>query len=408
MPHDPHGHGHGHDDDHDHGDDVPIETDLHVAREALADRDLTHAAHHVAAVAAKDPEHPELPALLDALMQATEDPLSLVPLEEGVFYGTVALHAAMLARLGDTSEAVGLLLQAQAVKPGIRYVPWAERWLGTQQARAALELPTVFAGVTQCLRHDGLTRQLLPLLRKLVAERPPEATLAFVAARALRTTGNVDEAIAVAHRAHAEARGYMTGIALAMALKAKGDLDGAVAAYRDALALQPEDVAARRDIGDLELGRGRWDSALAAYEEVLAIDPRDDWALPSAAYVRVVRGGEGSEAALAKLRELAAAGSRRARDLRGELPHAELVAGRHGGARGGAPGRGGAHTRDHLVDRAAERDPRARRDGARVRQGGVVPGRVRGDPRARPAPSARSRRARRLGVRRDDGAPGPP
>ena len=75
-----------------------------------------------------------------------------------------------------------------------------------------------------------------------------------------------------------------------MALRAKDDLPGAVAAYQEALTLRPDDVTARLDLADLYGEAGDHARAHALYEDVLARAPDHPWALPSALFARLEAG----------------------------------------------------------------------------------------------------------------------
>ncbi|MEQ1505752.1 MAG: hypothetical protein ABMB14_26190, partial [Myxococcota bacterium] len=65
------------------------EMDAAVARAAIADGDLAHAAHHVAAALASDPVRADLTALVDVLTAASGGraaALALYPLEGGTWF----------------------------------------------------------------------------------------------------------------------------------------------------------------------------------------------------------------------------------------------------------------------------------------------------------------------------------
>ncbi len=54
----------------------------------------------------------------------------------------------------------------------------------------------------------------------------------------------------------------------------QGDLDGAIAAYQKATALDPSYAAPRNDLGVLYEQQGKVQQARQAYEEALAVDPK--------------------------------------------------------------------------------------------------------------------------------------
>ena len=53
----------------------------------------------------------------------------------------------------------------------------------------------------------------------------------------------------------------------------KGDLDGAIAEYREALRLNPNDDEAHFNLGVALGKKGDWDGAIAEYREALRLNP---------------------------------------------------------------------------------------------------------------------------------------
>src|SRR5206468_2126751 len=60
---------------------------------------------------------------------------------------------------------------------------------------------------------------------------------------------------------------------LGSALRAKGDLPGALAAYRKAIALKPDYLEAHYNLGNALLDRGDLPGAVAAYQKAIALKP---------------------------------------------------------------------------------------------------------------------------------------
>jgi len=63
---------------------------------------------------------------------------------------------------------------------------------------------------------------------------------------------------------------------LGVGLKEKGNLDGAIAEYREALRLNPKLDAAHHNLAVALKQRGDWDAVIAEYLEVLRLNPNDD------------------------------------------------------------------------------------------------------------------------------------
>jgi superkiller protein 3 len=62
-------------------------------------------------------------------------------------------------------------------------------------------------------------------------------------------------------------------VAVGQALARSGDLDGAIAAYRKALATDPRNATAHFEIGNALAARGDVQAAMGSYEEALTLDP---------------------------------------------------------------------------------------------------------------------------------------
>ena len=74
--------------------------------------------------------------------------------------------------------------------------------------------------------------------------------------------------------------------ALGLILRQQGKCSEAEAAFRQALAVNPEDISSRLEAADAWFEFERWPKALAWYQKALATDPKHPWALPSALFCR--------------------------------------------------------------------------------------------------------------------------
>ncbi|HYO72139.1 MAG TPA: hypothetical protein VEU33_39310 [Archangium sp.] len=77
--------------------------------------------------AATDPLNPEFLDTAEALLRSgPENAAGLVPLHGNPeWFAEVALHAWLLARTGNATPALSILLQVAAVKPDVPYLVWA-------------------------------------------------------------------------------------------------------------------------------------------------------------------------------------------------------------------------------------------------------------------------------------------
>ncbi len=276
--------------------------DRAIARRLLAAGDVGHAVLHASFALALEPTDPEQPALTDALFAASDDPLSLVPIEGTTYFGVVALRALFLRRLGHVPEALELLVQVVAVRPDLPFGEWVDAFFDDATVAAidpklaarlfdlgAQRLVSTELGV---MRGRPLAERLAHAARRVRAHHPTHSEMSFALARTLRVAAAFDEALAVAEEEHAARPTYRSAIFLAGVHRDRGELREAHARFEEALAKEPEDVAVRLDMGDLSLDLGRPDDAIAQYDWVLAKEPEDAWAKPSRVYARFVKTGD--------------------------------------------------------------------------------------------------------------------
>ena len=88
------------------------EGELAMARLAIDEGDLTHAARHVAGAIAHAPTLPEVHEVLAQLAARTGGGLEMFALEPRAFIGTVVARAHLLAAAGQPDEGLDLLAAA--------------------------------------------------------------------------------------------------------------------------------------------------------------------------------------------------------------------------------------------------------------------------------------------------------
>jgi tetratricopeptide (TPR) repeat protein len=284
----------------------------------MAEGDRRHASHHLAGLVAEgaSPDAKECVRTFVAACEGQpEDLLDFAPLGENVYFGVVILRAIFLANRGRAHEGLPFVIRAQAVVPDVDLVAWTDGWL-TDSVVAQIDIDALVQGAFKISPRHPYTERVIQMLVRILETREPHGSLALATARLVRMTGDVDRAIAVAEAAHRRGPSYYTCVARGAAYRECGRLKEAIAAYEEAVVLDPSDDAVRLDIGDLSIAAGDTERAARAYAEVLTKDPRHEWAWPSQLYLLA---RDGDDAARRELGQLSIGGNHRAQDLFGKI-----------------------------------------------------------------------------------------
>jgi tetratricopeptide (TPR) repeat protein/serine/threonine protein kinase len=129
-------------------------------------------------------------------------------------------------------------------------------------------------GLAAALREGGRPAEAVRYYTAALALRPDNPGVYLNRADALRAAGDLDGALADLRQAVARAPRYaMAHDSLGLALWDKGDEEGAVAAYRRALVIDPKLATAHNNLGHALSARGDQEGAAAALRQALALDP---------------------------------------------------------------------------------------------------------------------------------------
>lgn len=287
---------------------------------------LRHGAGHLANLLSYDPGNPEWVELLERYLAAAgPDPESLIPRGDKLYYTTEAVRAYVWHKQGRLAEAVELLASIAHAKPDVRYPEaWMLGWLEPAGAVEALPAPLGWRLFAELLNRFPEARNApLPRLREVrrwarlaerfAAQHPMGGAATMVRAGFLRKAGLFDEAVAVVRPALERAPEWHAATALGLILRQMGACAEAENAFRQAIELDPSDVSARLEAGDMFFERQQWEAALRWYQNALAKEPQQPWARPSDLFCRWKLSGD--EKPLQALIELAKGGNDRARHL---------------------------------------------------------------------------------------------
>lgn len=279
---------------------LSAEGELALARLALDQSDLSHAADHVAAALSYAPTLPEVHEVLAALAaRADGGAVELFPLHDHVFIGAVVARAHLLAAAGHPDEGLELLAAASNHRPTVDWaaVSWVtagqlgERLDPDRLARSVLH---VCAGIGDPV-PDGERAPLRPyltVLRQAVAVHPEHPLLLGAGSALARRLGAVDLAVQWAATGAQVAPSKLAEVWLGYAYRSAGRTREAVAALRRAAEHDPDDLSVYADIASTLADQGRLDEALTWTDRALAKDPAFDCAVHTAHRLRYRRDGD--------------------------------------------------------------------------------------------------------------------
>ncbi|QGN47032.1 tetratricopeptide repeat protein [Micromonospora sp. WMMD558] len=282
-----------------HERDLPAAEELALARSALADGDLAHAAAHVAGALAQAPTLPEVHEVLARLAAAGGGGLDLFPLRHNVFVGTVVARAHLLAAAGRPAEGLDLLVAATGHAPATPWakVPWvtapdlAERLDPDRTARILMQVCAAAPDPVPRAGRAALT-PYLALARNAVTVHPGHALLLGAASALARRIGEVTVAIRWASQGVRVEPSKIGEVWLGYAYRSAGRIREALSALERAVAHDPDDLAVYADIAGTLADHGRLDEALEWIDRALARDPSFDCAVHTAHRLRFRRDGD--------------------------------------------------------------------------------------------------------------------
>jgi tetratricopeptide (TPR) repeat protein len=268
-----------------------------AARVAMDDGDYSHAAEHLAHALAREPTAATLIVLLDRLAaEAPGEVEDLIPIEDGEpWFGTVALHAGVLARRGEVARAFDLLCQVASVRPDIPYLEWAQSWFTREEF---VPLDAVCDSLSRLLGPaltDGpptVFAEALAAVAPLESVHPEDPDFLTTRSVLARRAGLLDQAVLEARRAVAHGGDTLAAVALANAYRARGEVAEAVQTLEAAAGHAEDPVPVRVELANLLLEARRPERAAPIYAEVIGVDPGHPWATPSLLFARFLATGD--------------------------------------------------------------------------------------------------------------------
>jgi tetratricopeptide (TPR) repeat protein len=151
-----------------------------------------------------------------------------------------------------------------------------EKMVALASEKPALEQPAEFAAYLGESKVVPVERRR-ELLRAAVSRQPAHLGLLTVLAVSYQGSGQewADEQVRWCQAAVAAAPdNHAAHNNLGVALKAKGDVDGAIACYRKAIELDPKFAGAHNNLGLALRDKGQVEEAIACYRKAIELDPK--------------------------------------------------------------------------------------------------------------------------------------
>jgi tetratricopeptide (TPR) repeat protein len=262
-------------------------------------QNLEHGANHLANLLTYDPDYPEWVELLEEYLQrADSDPERLFPRGEKLYYGTEAVRAYIWHRQGKLEEAINLLWNVVQAKPDSRYMEaWGLKWLEPPGMIESLSRDAGLQVLMSVLtRYPEAALSPLPkvhqarrwarLADRFLKDDDDPGLAVMLRAGLLRKAGLFDEAKAVVGPVLKRTPNWHAAVALGLILRAEGKVEEAEDAFKEALDLDPKDVSARLEAGDMYFDRQEWEPALKWYQNALKKERGQPWAKASSLYCR--------------------------------------------------------------------------------------------------------------------------
>ncbi|MFK3983158.1 tetratricopeptide repeat protein [Micromonospora sp. NPDC050397] len=277
---------------------LSAEGELALARLALDEGDLRHAAGHLAGALAYAPTMPEVHEVLARLAARADGALDLFPLDHHPFIGAVVARAHLLAAAGKPDEGLELLAAATAHAPGSDWagVPWVctpelPGQLDPEQiARLLMQICAAVADPVDGDERAPLLPYLL-LAKHAVATYPEQGLLLGAASALARRVGEIEQAVSWAEAGARIMPSKLAEVWLGYAYRSAGRTAEALAALNRAVDHEPDDLSVYADIAGTLADHGRLNEALGWIDRALARDPSFDCAVHTGHRLRYQRDG---------------------------------------------------------------------------------------------------------------------
>lgn len=287
-----------------------------IARMELEpDGKLSHGISHLGALVAMDPHNWQWNQLLDSYLErAGEDAESLLPAdEEERFFSIEAIRAYIWRHQGRLEESLQLLAEIASVRSDVPYLSaWALPWLEEPDALELLQPNVAMQVLSQAMwslpeacnatmEQLGLAQRWAGVSEDLMTRITMSDEAVMLRSGILRRAGRFAEGQRIVEAALEINPSWHAAIALGLLHRYANDPKPAEAAFEYALKLDPVDVTAALEAGDMWFDRFEWQRAIDWYDRVVKLTPKHPWATASTYFARWALGDEEAISDLFKL-----------------------------------------------------------------------------------------------------------
>lgn len=278
----------------------PLRHVLERAGSSLDAGDPAAAVDDVVAAVGIEPDHPAVLELLDRVA-ATAGPTAadLVPERSEWNAEGAATRAWLLLATGHVDQGMSLLLDVVSSDVNRPWGTWLEIWTerlgaeltvsGAALVRACRRLVATVErapGGSTASSADLACGQVTALVAHFLPMGPPDTRLLTMGSAVARRAGRADLAARWAFDAERLEPVYWTSTMAAYALREAGRTDEAVAAFKRAVAHDPDNLEVRIDAAATLANEDRLTEAIVWLEAVLSVQPDHPLAAPMAAGLR--------------------------------------------------------------------------------------------------------------------------
>ena len=276
-----------------------FDDEMRQVDELMTTGDRSHALHHVVNAIGLAPNRTEWHAPLRRLLL---DAALVEELASNPYYGSLAARAFYLHGQGELAEAITIVAQIHAALPALGFEAWLAEWLDEAFTRSIAIAPDVLLHALRPVMTFGVGRLRLlpaeiaaadamtPIVHAAAKLQPASPMLRLIGSAALRRANRCDDALAVLEPLLAEESVQLL-TTVGLALRAKRDFAGALAAFDRAFAIGNDPVHLLEQMRVLA-DAGRWDEALEAYRRFSSLGTPDrENGLEQAEVARLQRAG---------------------------------------------------------------------------------------------------------------------